>query len=175
MGDETAASSSMQFCPVDGTMLLVEVDGSERLRWLCQTCPYVNYPSHARRIAMPLKTKQVDDVLGGDEAWANVDQTDLRCEDCGHERAYYIQMQTRSADEPMTVFYKVRVPGVLQRACSRVLWRWLLAFTDPCHYRRHCRRRRRRRRHCRRRCRRRCRRLLFPRYACAVRWMWQAF
>ena len=91
-------------------MLLVEVDGSERLRWLCQTCPYVNYPSTARRIAMPLKAKQVDDVLGGDEAWANVDQTDLRCEDCGHDRAYYIQMQTRSADEPMTVFYKVRAP-----------------------------------------------------------------
>ena len=28
------------------------------------------------------------------------------CPDCGHRRAYYREQQTRSADEPMTVFYE---------------------------------------------------------------------
>ena len=97
---------SMQFCPVCGTLLLVRVDPDTGLRWQCQACPYTNCPTKTRRVAQPLKQKQVDDVLGGEEAWANVDQTDLRCEQCGHGRAYYIQMQTRSADEPMTIFYK---------------------------------------------------------------------
>ena len=29
-----------------------------------------------------------------------------RCPKCEHNRAYFMQMQTRSADEPMTTFYK---------------------------------------------------------------------
>ena len=52
------------------------------------------------------KQKTVDDILGGEDAWAAVDQTDALCPKCGHKRAYYMQMQTRSADEPMTVFYR---------------------------------------------------------------------
>ena len=95
--------SSMQFCPVDGTMLLVHVDAADGLRWLCPTCPYMHCPRTTQRVEQPLVQKQVDDVLGGDNARKDVDQTELRCEQCGHNRAYYIQMQTRSADEPMTV------------------------------------------------------------------------
>lgn len=74
-----------------------------------------------------LKRKEVDDVLGGKEAWANVDKTDSEsitkqydfgrfnndsdltmciaaCPKCDHRRAYFRQMQIRSADEPMTTF-----------------------------------------------------------------------
>lgn len=29
-----------------------------------------------------------------------------RCPRCGGDRAYFMQLQTRSADEPMTVFYR---------------------------------------------------------------------
>lgn len=53
-----------------------------------------------------LPKKQVDDVLGGDEAWENVDQTQARCPFCAHTQAYFMQMQIRSADEPSTTFYK---------------------------------------------------------------------
>lgn len=65
-----------------------------------------------------LERKQVDDVLGGEDAWKNVDQTDgelsvgaeradvpadcPKCQEC--HRAYFRQMQIRSADEPMTTF-----------------------------------------------------------------------
>lgn len=50
--------------------------------------------------------QELDDVLGGSAAWANVDATDERCPKCAHPRAYFMQIQTRSADEPMTTFYK---------------------------------------------------------------------
>lgn len=64
--------------------------------------------------------KQVDDVLGGDEAWKHADSTTgmsnkpliwpLRlikprkatCPKCDNDRAYFYQLQIRSADEPMT-------------------------------------------------------------------------
>lgn len=73
-------------------------------------------------------------MLGGAAAWENVDSTagtggkglrgwgkggggvdaDLSspplpaepCPKCEHPRAYFMQIQTRSADEPMTTFYK---------------------------------------------------------------------
>ncbi|XP_057717484.1 DNA-directed RNA polymerase III subunit RPC10 isoform X1 [Corythoichthys intestinalis] len=52
------------------------------------------------------KLKEVDDVLGGAAAWENVDSTAETCPKCEHPRAYFMQIQTRSADEPMTTFYK---------------------------------------------------------------------
>ncbi|KAF8763277.1 DNA-directed RNA polymerase III subunit RPC10 like protein [Argiope bruennichi] len=52
------------------------------------------------------KLKEVDDVLGGAAAWENVDTTEEPCPKCAHGKAYFLQIQTRSADEPMTTFYK---------------------------------------------------------------------
>lgn len=68
-----------------------------------------------------LKRKELDDVLGGEEAWKDADSTSgtpsvystkrireliegivAPCEKCGNDRAYFMQMQIRSADEPMT-------------------------------------------------------------------------
>lgn len=68
-----------------------------------------------------LKRKEVDDVLGGEETWRDADSTAsqssffydvenantdprpvVSCDKCGHARAYFYQLQIRSADEPMT-------------------------------------------------------------------------
>ena len=53
-----------------------------------------------------LKTKQVDDVLGGADAWEDVDRVKTKCPFCDGEEAFFMQIQIRSADEPMTIFYK---------------------------------------------------------------------
>lgn len=50
--------------------------------------------------------KEVDDILGGAAAWENADCTDATCPKCDNRRAYYYQVQTRSADEPMSTFYR---------------------------------------------------------------------
>ncbi|KAG0012321.1 beta-adaptin [Entomortierella chlamydospora] len=95
----------MYFCPTCSNLLLVQSDGAQQQLY-CQTCPYI-YPVVKTIVQRKtLDRKQVDDVLGGDEAWANVDKTDASCPRCEHDRAYYMQIQTRSADEPMTTFYK---------------------------------------------------------------------
>lgn len=56
-----------------------------------------------------MKSKEVEDVLGGAESWKNVDKTEVNCanERCENRSAYFRQVQIRSADEPMTTFYKV--------------------------------------------------------------------
>lgn len=56
-----------------------------------------------------MKSKEVEDVLGGAESWKNVDKTEVNCanEKCENRSAYFRQVQIRSADEPMTTFYKV--------------------------------------------------------------------
>lgn len=80
-----------------------------------------------------MKRKEVEDVMGGPGAWDNVDQTDgsghlypndVQCgcyselmheiaqckeEKCEGSRAFFYQVQIRSADEPMTTFYKVKI------------------------------------------------------------------
>jgi DNA-directed RNA polymerase III subunit RPC11 len=80
----------------------------ERLRFFCQTCPYLQPLEEAQRVAkrVVLTRKKADDILGGDKAWENVDQTDATCPECNNKRAYYMQIQIRSADEPMTIFYR---------------------------------------------------------------------
>ena len=97
------------FCPDCGNTLLVE-SAAAGMRWMCQTCPYVHDIAQTYREVVPLARKKVDDVLGGEDAWKNVDQTDQTCPACGHGRAYYIQIQIRSADEPSTMFFKCSKP-----------------------------------------------------------------
>ena len=86
-----------------------ENDDDDALRLLCKTCPY-SYSirdKHWSKTDVPITNKKrVDDVLGGDEAWKNVDTTRSRCPKCSHDVAYFLMVQTRSADEPMTQFFR---------------------------------------------------------------------
>ena len=52
---------------------------------------------------LPVVRKVADDVLGGDDAWKHAEQTEAACPTCGHRRAYYTQVQTRSADGTLSV------------------------------------------------------------------------
>lgn len=72
----------------------------------CTTCPY-GCPITSRRMhKLYTQRKAVDDILGGAAAWENVDRTMAVCPACNHNEAYFMQMQIRSADEPMSIFYK---------------------------------------------------------------------
>jgi len=83
--------------------------GGSGMHFYCSTCPYLQ-PVEARiSKKLPLTRKKVDDILGGDKAWENVDQCDAVCPTCDNKRAYYLQIQIRSADEPMTTFYRCTV------------------------------------------------------------------
>ena len=127
----------------------------------CRTCPYKFVIDSKYYDRKEMKRKEVEDVIGGKDAWENVDKTDgtltpwasrpsytggMECgcrlgamllemtlrhlaspinsnfnlrtdlviaaqcprEGCDGFQAFFYQIQIRSADEPMTTFYKVR-------------------------------------------------------------------
>jgi DNA-directed RNA polymerase III subunit RPC11 len=96
-------------CPVCANLLRVhEYEGT--VRFMCHACDFAHLVSEPMGSQIPVKTKEVDDVLGGEAAWANVQKTTIRCERCSHPQAYYREIQIRSADEPTTIFYKCANP-----------------------------------------------------------------
>ena len=98
------------FCPTCANILIIE-EGRDCYRFACATCPYVHNVRRKLGSRTYPKLKEVDDVLGGAAAWENVDSTAETCPECRHGRAYFMQIQTRSADEPMTTFYKCCNPS----------------------------------------------------------------
>jgi len=95
----------MHFCPCCGNVLLIE-EAAEGSRFCCPTCPYLHRIATVYETKTKFSRKQVDDILGGDSAWENVDRTSCKCPHCDNNEAFFMQIQIRSADEPMTVFYK---------------------------------------------------------------------
>lgn len=87
-------------------MLFISMGYEGVQRFKCQTCPYI-YPVESKiGSRVEFESKKVDDVFGGEDAWKNVDQTEIVCPKCEHNRAYFMQIQIRSADEPMSIFYR---------------------------------------------------------------------
>ncbi|KAF2456006.1 hypothetical protein BDY21DRAFT_65688 [Lineolata rhizophorae] len=109
------------FCPACSNMLVVAraplTEPGEAFRgrncFECRTCPYryVLDRRYAERKVMP--RKEVEDIMGGAKAWENVDKTHVQCPNdrCNGGEAFFFQVQIRSADEPMTSFYKCTTCG----------------------------------------------------------------
>nr|GAT55805.1 predicted protein [Mycena chlorophos] len=96
----------MLFCPTCANLLIIG-DSSSINKCICQTCPYEfpitkQYTSRAKLNAKNVGV--VRDVLKELEEGAA--RTEVECQSCGHGYAYFKQLQTRSADEPMTIYYK---------------------------------------------------------------------
>ncbi|KAF2680303.1 hypothetical protein K458DRAFT_407331 [Lentithecium fluviatile CBS 122367] len=105
------------FCPTCSSMLRVtkippgdpsteQYVGQNRFE--CLTCPYQFILKKRYYERKMLRQKEVDDVIGGAGSWDNVDKVKVQCpnEKCRNDEAYWYALQIRSADEPMTNFYK---------------------------------------------------------------------
>ncbi|EMD40237.1 hypothetical protein CERSUDRAFT_46075 [Gelatoporia subvermispora B] len=91
----------MLFCPNCANLLVISAETGYN-KWACNTCAYEFPITKQMTSRTKLKRKEVDDVLGGDEMWKHADATTVTCPKCDHNRAYFYQLQIRSADEPMT-------------------------------------------------------------------------
>lgn len=96
---------SLRFCPTCADLLSVE-QGPVGMRFACRTCPYTYNIKNKIVTRTYYKPKKQADIHSSSSAWEGVSATDERCPKCSHPRAYYLQMQTRSADEASTIFYK---------------------------------------------------------------------
>ncbi|KAJ3860059.1 hypothetical protein EV359DRAFT_49888 [Lentinula novae-zelandiae] len=91
----------MLFCPTCANILVISSETGYN-KWSCNTCPYEFPITKQMTSRIKLERKTVDDVLGGDEMWKHADSTLASCEKCNNNKAYFYQLQIRSADEPMT-------------------------------------------------------------------------
>ncbi|KAL8114033.1 uncharacterized protein LOC141668609 [Apium graveolens] len=97
----------MEFCPTCGILVQFELPYMDRPgRLYCPACPYVCNiePKVKIKRKHKLVTKQTDPVIENDD-FKNAATTEAKCPQCGFGKAAYQQFQTRSADEPMTIFY----------------------------------------------------------------------
>ncbi|KAJ7183290.1 transcription factor S-II-domain-containing protein [Mycena filopes] len=105
----------MLFCPTCANMLTI-YDSSGLNTWACQSCPY-QFPitmQHTSRTYF--KTKRAGDMRDVlQELESSASRTEVECQRCGHGYAYFNQLQIRSADEPMTIFYKCVSCGTVRR------------------------------------------------------------
>ncbi|KAF4552180.1 DNA-directed RNA polymerase III subunit RPC10-like protein [Elsinoe fawcettii] len=107
------------FCPVCGNLLTIVAVHADQLpddeqhragknHFECRTCPYQMMLEGTFYEKKQMIPKEVEDVLGGAESWKNVDKVPVNCADptCESQEAFFRQVQIRSADEPMTTFYR---------------------------------------------------------------------
>ena len=120
-----SAIAAMHFCPPCGNLLQLEAVESGNLRFYCQTCPYVYMLKTSVSSEVPARTQGGRRRAGRAGGVKNADQTDANCPKCTSRRAYFQQLQIRSADEPMTAFYKCVECGFRWR---RINWRRPLLF-----------------------------------------------
>ncbi|KAI0897369.1 hypothetical protein F4806DRAFT_398082 [Annulohypoxylon nitens] len=102
------------FCPECSNILTVSVSPeSGRNRLECRTCPYQHAISETLYGRKYFKKKEREDVFGGEGAWDNADKTKVQCNNssCSGQEAAFYQIQIRSADEPMTSFFKCMTCG----------------------------------------------------------------
>ncbi|KAF7245310.1 hypothetical protein EG68_09941 [Paragonimus skrjabini miyazakii] len=99
------------FCPLCHSLLMIQ-ESANCYSLNCSTpcCAYqwfVTQPlvqEHKPRQDVRLRLEE-DAVFSIDDQYSSSAQIEEKCPKCGHNRAYFVQMQTRSADEPSTTKY----------------------------------------------------------------------
>lgn len=95
----------MMFCPNCGNMLIVEKHTGVNFL-TCLSCPYHYEIKNRLFKKYPNEMKKLEGVFGGKDELMYASTCTKKCIKCPSETAMYMEIQIRSADEPMTIFYE---------------------------------------------------------------------
>lgn len=97
----------MEFCPKCGGLLSVARRSNEVVL-KCRKCGYTKSSEEGYvKVVKGIRRRQVVGVIVEDEeASLHPKTTDVQCPSCGNREAYWWTVQTRSADEPSTQFFR---------------------------------------------------------------------
>lgn len=109
----------MKFCPKCGGLMYPKKVNDE-IMYVCNICKYSEKAENLNtKIFISQKIKHTPKeeiiVLDSDNIQALPSDDNVICPKCGSKGAYFWQMQTRSADEPTTIFYKCKKCGHVWR------------------------------------------------------------
>lgn len=102
----------MHFCPICSSLLHLEQQ--QHMNLSCPACPYTYRLSTVISTTQHRTVKAVEKVLGEEEEFKYGNKCTVQCPKCPSDEALFMELQTRSADEPMTIFYK----------CTRCRFDW---------------------------------------------------
>ena len=107
----------MRFCEKCGNLLIVK-RGRKSVHLVCRKCGR-QYKTKGEKITiaetMHEKKKGVV-VMGKDEGVAELPTTKIMCPKCENMEAHWWMQQTRTADEPPTLFYRCKKCGYSWRS-----------------------------------------------------------
>ena len=89
----------MEFCDECGSMMKAEDDA-----WVCTSCGAVSPRGDAEDYVVT-EGQEEGELIEVGETDQTLPETDARCPECEHDRAYWYLQQTRSADESETRFF----------------------------------------------------------------------
>ncbi|MBR9691178.1 transcription factor S [Candidatus Woesearchaeota archaeon] len=92
----------MLFCPKCGSLMKPETKGKKKM--MTCSCGYKTTEVEDTTIKEKIeKQKDIAIIEKEDTAYPLVDK---ECPKCGHDKAYFWEIQTRASDEPATQFFK---------------------------------------------------------------------
>ena len=97
----------MDFCKCGG--LLVPKKGKSATALVCRKCGKSSAKKGKVTISETIHDqKKKVAVIGKGESQTDLPSTHILCPECEHGEAFWWMQQTRSADEPPTMFYKCK-------------------------------------------------------------------
>ncbi|CAI9292229.1 unnamed protein product [Lactuca saligna] len=94
----------MELCPTCGMLLKSELPNLDfPTRFFYTTCPYVNQIEQKIKRKQRVVKKEIDPIITHDDIKNAPKTYQAHCPNCGHNKAAYIQFQTRSTDKTMTI------------------------------------------------------------------------
>ena|SRR3989344_5043006 len=90
----------MEFCQRCGGMILVKNDKA-----VCVSCGHKQKKKPHIKAAEKIKQQKTVAIIKEEQSNTNP-IIEMKCPKCGHKKAYFWTMQTRSGDESETKFYK---------------------------------------------------------------------
>ncbi|MBI2546869.1 MAG: transcription factor S [Candidatus Aenigmarchaeota archaeon] len=108
----------MQFCEKCGNLLVIERK-RKNVYLTCRKCKRVYKKGEKLRISSNVSdSKKKIIVMTEKDQFSELPKTKIICPQCEHMEAYWWMQQTRSADEPPTMFYRCTKCGYSWRSYS---------------------------------------------------------
>ena len=96
----------MQFCEKCGNLLIAKGSG-KRVSYVCRMCGKKAKRTDKLTISETMhESKKGVIIMEKGEGIEEFPKTSIMCPTCEHMEAYWWMQQTRSADEPPTLFYR---------------------------------------------------------------------
>ncbi|MBS3084520.1 transcription factor S [Candidatus Pacearchaeota archaeon] len=89
----------MEFCPKCGSVLIIKIKNSS-----CPRCGYTK--KGAVKLSTKEKIEEHNEIAVLKKDFKTEPVVNETCSKCGHDKAYFWMVQTRSSDESPTKFFK---------------------------------------------------------------------